>query len=63
MSEENFNSLDSNITGLFSFIEVREKDEWQNNKDDEKYLAHKKEERKAKENTQKYLFQKRWNDK
>ena len=46
---------------LFTFAEVRESNEWENNKDDERYLALKKKERQAKKKVQEYLFRKRNN--
>jgi|GEM_PF-5552145 len=46
---------------LFTFAEVRESNEWENNKDDERYLALKNKERQAKKKVQEYLFRKRNN--
>ena len=61
MREADFNKLDNRVRELFTFVEVREVNEYQIHKEDEKYLAYKKAERKAKEDTQKYLFEKRHN--
>jgi hypothetical protein len=57
MREDDFNNLDNDTRALFTYVEVRESKEWENHKDDVKYLAYKKAERKAKEETQKYLFE------
>ena len=46
---------------LFTFAEVRESNEWENNKYDEHYLALKNKERQAKKKVQEYLFRKRNN--
>ncbi len=59
MREEDFESLDNNTRSLFTYVEVREANEYDEHKHDPKYLAYKNEERKAKEETQKYLFDKR----
>ena len=57
MREKDFNNLDNDTRALFTYVEVRESNEWENHKDDAKYVAYKKAERKAKEETQKYLFE------
>lgn len=59
MREEDFNSLTPITRAKFTYIERREENEYENNKDDTRYLALKSTERKAKEETQKYLFEKR----
>jgi len=59
MREEDFNALHTDIRSLFTYVEVREANEYDEHKHDPKYLAYKNEERKAKEETQKYLFNKR----
>ena len=61
MMEEDFNNLNEETRSLFTKVEVRENDEYENNKNDAKYLAYKKAESKAKAETQKYLFNKRHN--
>lgn len=61
MSESDFNSLDNDTRNLFTYVEVREQDEYELHKSDQKYLAYKKAERDAKAQTQKYLFNKRHN--
>ena len=59
MRAEDFEALDNNTRSLFTYVEVREANEYDEHKHDPKYLAYKNEERKAKEETQKYLFNKR----
>ena len=59
MRAEDFEALDNNTRSLFTYVEVREANEYDEHKHDPKYLAYKNEERKAKEETQKYLFDKR----
>jgi len=59
MRAEDFEALDNNTRSLFTYVEVREVNEYDEHKHDPKYLAYKNEERKAKEETQKYLFNKR----
>jgi len=56
MRAEDFEALDNNTRSLFTYVEVREANEYDEHKHDPKYLAYKNEERKAKEETQKYLF-------
>ena len=63
MREFDFNSLPNTTRELFTFVEVREVNEYETHKDDAKYLSYKSQERKAKEETQKYLFEKRHNNK
>jgi len=59
MRAEDFEALDNNTRSLFTYVEVREANEYDEHKHDPKYVAYKNEERKAKEETQKYLFNKR----
>ena len=61
MREEDYNSLTPEGRALFTYAEFRETDEWENNKNDDRYLALKKQESKAKKATQEYLFKKRNN--
>ena len=63
MREDDFNALSNETRELFTYVEVREVDEYLNNKDDKYYLSLKKAERKAKKDVQEYLYQKRWKDK
>ena len=63
MREAEFNALPNEIREQFTYVEVREVNEYETHKDDPKYLALKKAERKAKEEIQKYLFEKRHNNK
>ena len=59
MREDDFNALSNETRELFTYVEVREVDEYLNNKDDKYYLSLKKAERKAKKDVQTYLFDKR----
>lgn len=59
MQENEFNSLTEQQRGQFSHVEVKEVNEWEIHKNDAKYLALKKAERKAKKELQIYLFDKR----
>lgn len=61
MREDDFNALDNETRSLFTYVEVREQNEYELHKSDLKYLAYKKAESKAKSETQKYLFDKRHN--
>lgn len=61
MTESDFNNLDTQTRGLFTYVELRENNEYETHKHDAKYLAYKSAERKAKAETQKYLFDKRHN--
>ena len=63
MRENDFNALSNDVRELFTYVELRESDEWESHKDDAYYLALKKAEKKAKEQTQKYLFELRHNKK
>lgn len=59
MREEDFNQLSEEQRSKFTYIEVREANEYENNKNDPNYLSLYKEQKKAKDNIQKYLFEKR----
>lgn len=61
MREQDFNELDNNTRSLFTYVEVRESNEYEENRNDENYLKLYKEQKKAKDNLQKYLFEKRNN--
>lgn len=61
MREEDFNNLDNDTRSLFTYVEVREANEYENNKSDYNYLMLYREQKKAKDNLQKYLFEKRNN--
>jgi len=63
MREQDFNELDNNTRSLFTYVEVRESNEYEENRNDENYLKLYKEQKKAKDNLQKYLFEKRHNTK
>ena len=59
MREQDFNELDNHTRSLFTYVEVRESNEYEENRNDENYLKLYKEQKKAKYNLQKYLFEKR----
>ena len=61
MREELFNEMPSEMRQQFSHIEVREADEWLNNRHDEIYVKLKNDERLAKKKVQEYLYNKRNN--
>ena len=63
MREQDFNELDNNTRSLFTYVEVRESNEYEENRNDENYLKLYKEQKKAKDNLQKYLFDKRHGNK
>ncbi len=63
MREQDFNELDNHTRSLFTYVEVRESNEYEENRNDENYLKLYKEQKKAKDNLQKYLFEKRHNSK
>lgn len=63
MREQDFNELDNNTRSLFTYVEVREANEYEENKHDEHYIKLYKEQKKAKDNLQKYLFEKRHSNK
>jgi hypothetical protein len=59
MRSQDFDNLPNEIRGQFTYVELRESDEYEINKEDKYYLSLKKAERKAKNDVQKYLFDKR----
>lgn len=59
MQEETFNNLPSELRMEFNNVEVRESNEYENNKGDTVYLSLKKKEREAKKAVQDYLYNKR----
>ena len=59
MREQDFNGLDNHTRSLFTYVEVRESNEYEENRNDENYLKLYKEQKKSKDNLQKYLFDKR----
>lgn len=63
MREQDFNELDNHTRSLFTYVEVRESNEYEENKADYNYLKLYKEQKKAKDNLQKYLFEKRHSNK
>lgn len=63
MREQDFNELDNNTRSLFTYVEVRESNEYEENRNDENYIKLYKEQKKAKDNLQKYLFEKRHGNK
>ena len=63
MREQDFNELDNHTRSLFTYVEVRESNEYEENRNDENYLKLYKEQKKSKDNLQKYLFEKRHGNK
>ena len=63
MREQDFNELDNHTRSLFTYVEVRESNEYEENRNDENYIKLYKEQKKSKDNLQKYLFDKRHNSK
>lgn len=61
MREDDFNQLSEEQRSIFTYVEVREENEYENNKTDPNYLKLYKEQKKAKKNLQDYLFNKRNN--
>lgn len=59
MREEEFNTLPRDVRERFTYCEVREVDEYQNNKDDDRYMLLYNRKRKAAKAVQEYLFEKR----
>jgi hypothetical protein len=59
MREDDFNSLTPAQREIFTYVEVREADEYENNKNDPNYMALHKAKRKATKEVQEYLFNKR----
>jgi len=61
MREDQFNAMQQEERESLIYVEFREANEYQNNKDDANYIKLKKSEKKAKNDLQEYLYQKRWN--
>lgn len=61
MREEQFNAMQQQERESLIYVEFREANEYQNNKNDANYIELKKAEKKAKNDLQEYLYQKRWN--
>jgi hypothetical protein len=59
MRESDFNELSEYERSKFTYVEVRESNEYENNRSDPNYLKLYKAQKKAKDNLQKYLFNKR----
>lgn len=59
MREEQFNAMSEQDRANLIYIEVRESNEWEKHKEDEHYRKLKKAEKKAKNDLQTYLFNKR----
>lgn len=59
MRESDFNELSEVQRSKFTYVEVRESNEYENNRNDPNYIKLYKEQKKAKDNLQKYLHQKR----
>lgn len=59
MREEQFNAMQQQERESLIYVEFREANEYQNNKDDANYIKLKKAEKKAKNDLQTYLFNKR----
>jgi len=59
MRENDFDNLNSETRALFTYVEVREANEYEERRNDEMYLKLYKEQKKAKDNIQKYLYEKR----
>ena len=59
MRESDFNELSESQRRKFTYVEVRESNEYENNRNDPNYIKLYKEQKKAKDNLQKYLFDKR----
>ena len=59
MRESDFKELSEAQMSKFTYVEVRESNEYENNRNDPNYIKLYKEQKKAKDNLQKYLFEKR----
>ena len=59
MRESDFNELSEEQRSKFTYVEVREANEYENNRNDPNYIKLYKEQKKAKDNLQKYLHKKR----
>ena len=55
MREQDFNELDNQHRSLFTYVEVRESNEYEENKADYNYIKLYKEQKKAKDNLQKNI--------
>ncbi len=55
MRESDFNELSETQRSKFTYIEVREENEYENNRNDQMYLKLYKEQKKAKDNLQTYF--------
>ena len=63
MREEQFNAMEERDRTNLIYVESRESNEYENNKTDVNYIKLKKAEKKAKNDLQTYLFNKRHNNK
>lgn len=63
MREQDYNALDEQTRSNIIYTEVRESNEYETHKNDFNYCKLKKAEKKAKNDLQKYLFEKRHNGK
>lgn len=63
MREQDYNALDEQIRSNIIYTEVRESNEYETHKSDPNYLKLKKAEKKAKNDLQKYLYDKRHGNK
>lgn len=61
ITEDKFKSLSSDFRSQCKYVEIRESNEYENNKKDEVYLQLYKRSKKAKKELQEYLFKKRNN--
>lgn len=59
MQEEDFNNLTEEQRSVYTTIEVKEVNEYKENREDKTYLKYYKEQKKAKDALKKYLFNKR----
>jgi hypothetical protein len=59
MREDDFNILTPGQREIFTYVEVREANEYENNKSDSNYITLHKAKRKATKDVQEYLFNKR----
>lgn len=59
MRESDFKELSEAQRSKFTYFDVREFNEYENNRNDPNYIKLYKEQKKAKDNLQKYLFDKR----
>lgn len=63
MREADFNELNPDVRAKFTYIEKVEINEYETHKNDPNYIKLYKEQKKAKDNLKKYLFNKRNNQK